>query len=382
MSPFLRGKTYWSRLSLRDGARHRLSLRTTDADSATRLERMLATLADQHHWIVLDAVHSGAVTLGECWDAYSRNAIPKLERSIADGTRTLDLEPFVALWAEAMARKGRPSKPLQTKYLMQVRRLIPSGAVFPSEGFTTPALSVWLQGLKNVTQPNRYQAALSRFARFLIERGILASNPLASVERAKESDPKIVSLYPEDVDRLLASVPDRDRPMHALMAATGVEWQAVTLALAGDIDLDKLTFRAKGTKTHARDRVVSINRGPALAILRAYWRKAGLMPTAPLFPKAAHGAVLRRLKDACDACRVQRIGIHDWRHVYAVQAVRDGMPYHLIANQLGHTNTIMVQRVYGRFRPDLRDLGVTNPDTAILDAKNTTADTPSNSREA
>lgn len=381
MSPFLRGKTYWSRLSLRDGARHRLSLKTTDKASAERLERMLDTLADRHHWIALDAVRTGALTLGECWDAFSRNAIPALERSIADGTRTLDLEPFVAQWAEAMARKGRPSKPQQAKYVMQVRRLMPSGLAFPSEQFTTPNLSAWLHALP-VRQPNRYQAALSRFARFLIERGVLSSNPLASVERAKESDPKIVSLYPEEVDRLLASVPDRDRPMHALMAATGVEWQAVTLALAGDIDLDKLTFRAKGTKTHARDRVVSINRGPALAILRAYWRKAGLMPTAPLFPKAAHGAVLRRLKASCDVCQVPSIGIHDWRHVYAVQAVRDGMPYHLIANQLGHTNTIMVQRVYGRFRPDLRDLGVTNPDTAILNAKNTPADTPQQSREA
>lgn len=76
MSPYLRGRTYWGRLSTRDGARHRVSLRTTDKASAERLERMLDTLADRHHWIALDAVRGATLTLGECWDAYARNGIP------------------------------------------------------------------------------------------------------------------------------------------------------------------------------------------------------------------------------------------------------------------------------------------------------------------
>ena len=371
MSPYKRGTTYWGRLSTRDGARFRLSLRTTDKDSAERLERMLETLADQHRWIALDALRGGTLTLGECWDAYARNRVADLERTIADGTRQLDLEPYVAQWADAMARKGRPSKPMQTKYVMQVRRLIPSGAPFTTEHFTTPALSAWLHAL-NVGQPNRYQAALSRFARFLVERGLITQNPLASVERAKESDPKVVHLRPEEVVRVLGALSQKDRPVHALMAATGVEWQAVEQARASDLDLSQLTFRAHGTKTAARERMVRISDGPALEILRAYVKQAALLPSAALFPRLAHSAVLKRLKAACVAAGVKPITIHDWRHVYAVQAVREGVPYYLIANQLGHTNTVMVQRVYGRFTPDLRDLGI-SADTA---RKNTPADTP------
>jgi hypothetical protein len=72
---------------------------------------------------------------------------------------------LVQQWADAMARKGRPSKGVQAKYVMQVRRLIPSDQPFPSDRFTTPALSAWLHALP-VGQPNRYQAALSRFAKF------------------------------------------------------------------------------------------------------------------------------------------------------------------------------------------------------------------------
>jgi len=372
VSPYRRGSTYWGRLSTRDGARHRLSLRTTDKESAERLERMLDTLADQHRWIALDALRTGALTLAECWDAFARNRVAELERSIADGSRSRDLEPFVQQWAEAMARKKRPSVGVQAKYVMQVRRLIPGGKAFPSDRFTTPALSAWLHALP-IGQPNRYQAALSRFAKFLVERGILQDNPLSHVERASESEPKVVHLSREEVVRVLGALSPRDRPIHALMACTGVEWQAATSARASDLDVSARTFRAHGTKTAARERLVALSEGPALEILRDYVKGARLLPSAPLFPRYAHSAALKRLKAACAAVGVRIITIHDWRHVYAVQAVRDRVPYYLIANQLGHTNTVMVQRVYGRFTPDLRDLGVQHADTA---PQNTPADTP------
>ncbi|HVT38751.1 MAG TPA: tyrosine-type recombinase/integrase [Gemmatimonadaceae bacterium] len=58
---------------------------------------------------------------------------------------------------------------------------------------------------------------------------------------------------------------------------------------------------------------------------------------------------------ACKAKGIAHYRQHDWRHTYAVQAVRQGMPLPLIAKQLGHANTIMVQRVYGRFLPEASD---------------------------
>lgn len=366
MSPYQRGRVWWGRVHDATGGVHRVSLKTTDRDTAKRLEGMLQALGDQHRWLTLSAVHRGEMSLGEAWEAYSRNAIPALERELADGTRAVDLSPLVSEWGKAMARRGRPAESLQRRYLMQVRRLMPVDKPYLKRDFTTAKLSAWLHGL-DVGQPNRYQAALSRFARFLIERGILDVNPLGSVERAKESDPKVVAMWPEDVDRLLAALPDKDRPWHALMSATGAEWGAIARARVRDFDPDALTFRAHGTKRATRDRLVSVRPGPAVGLMRSHVRRLNALPDAPLFPALTGSrTALDRLAAACAAVNVPRITIHDWRHIFAVQAVRDGVPYHIIAHQLGHANTVMVQRVYGRFAVTLRDLEMQKSDTLTI----------------
>jgi hypothetical protein len=40
---------------------------------------------------------------------------------------------------------------------------------------------------------------------------------------------------------------------------------------------------------------------------------------------------------------------------YAIRAVRAGVPYELVARQLGHADVAMVAKVYGRFAPGHQD---------------------------
>lgn len=359
MSPYQRGTMWWGRRRDASGAVHRVSLKTRDKATAQRMEAMLAVLADQHRWATLDAIGKGDLSLGECFAAFNRGEAAVLERELQDGTRTVDLSPLVEEWRKAMRAKGRPAAPQQAKYVTQVRRLIPSDRPFPKKDFTTATLSAFLHSLSaaGVTQPNRYQAAFAKFARFLIERGLLTHNPLSNVERTREAPPRVVALEPEDVQRLLDALPEHDRPWHALMAATGAEWGAIVAAKVRDFDPDGLTFRAKGTKRAHRDRVVMVRQGPQVGLLRGHWRRLDALPDAPLFPRlTGHRSALQRLQDAARALGLPKMRIHDWRHVFAVQAVRDGLPLYVIAHQLGHSNTIMVQKVYGRFDVTLRDL--------------------------
>ncbi len=55
---------------------------------------------------------------------------------------------------------------------------------------------------------------------------------------------------------------------------------------------------------------------------------------------------------------------HGHRHTWAVQAIRDGIPLHVVAHQLGHRDPTMTLRVYGRFVPTSSDYrNATDPKT-------------------
>ena len=61
--------------------------------------------------------------------------------------------------------------------------------------------------------------------------------------------------------------------------------------------------------------------------------------------------------------------LRDSRHTYAVRAIRSGASYEVVARQLGHADTAMVARVYGRFKPDEREKREWHRIAAANDAK-------------
>jgi integrase len=117
--------------------------------------------------------------------------------------------------------------------------------------------------------------------------------------------------------------------------------------------MDPLTkkIRAHGTKTHARDREVYVDAWAWSYVERAVKH---LTPSALLFPTLnrwsasdAHRAACKALGDDFADYRM-----HDARHSYAVRAIRAGAPLEHVARQLGHADTQMVVKVYGRYKPN------------------------------
>jgi integrase len=49
--------------------------------------------------------------------------------------------------------------------------------------------------------------------------------------------------------------------------------------------------------------------------------------------------------------------MHDARHTYAVNALRAGYRPEVVAHQLGHRDTTLVWKVYGRYIPKAEDYG-------------------------
>jgi integrase len=79
----------------------------------------------------------------------------------------------------------------------------------------------------------------------------------------------------------------------------------------------------------------------------------GRDPKAPLFPRTDGTAwqssqQARRMTDACRAARIEPpIGIHALRHTWASLSVMGGVPLMIVAANLGHSSTSMVERHYG-----------------------------------
>jgi integrase len=117
-------------------------------------------------------------------------------------------------------------------------------------------------------------------------------------------------------------------------------------------DIDPLTkkVRAHGTKTHARDREVYVD-----AWAWPYVEKLikHLTPSAPLFPGLTRWSASDSHRDACKArgADFADYRMHDARHSYAVRALRAGAPLEHVVRQLGHADTQMVTKVYGRYKP-------------------------------
>ena len=195
---------------------------------------------------------------------------------------------------------------------------------------------------------------MQSFATYLVEVGVLASSPIRDVHAPPPSKPRVVEIPLADVLRIVENAPSPYPALFALLYGAGVEISAALACIESAVDIDRREVRARGTKAHARDRIVRV----------AEWAWPFL---AKHLETLTPGERLFRGIDrwqAGDAHRVRLIALglphhrlHDSRHFYAIRAIRAGTPYELVARQLGHADVAMVAKVYGRFAPrsDERD---------------------------
>lgn len=58
------------------------------------------------------------------------------------------------------------------------------------------------------------------------------------------------------------------------------------------------------------------------------------------------------MEDSCDAAGIAKFTFHELRHTAASTWIAAGMDLILVARQLGHSDTRMVERHYGHLCPD------------------------------
>jgi integrase len=328
-------KTYKLRVTDLDGQSATLSTGTQDTETAEAVAAMVTRLRSQRKRAVLSALTAKRVPLARVFDAYEEG--DDALSALLEHLTAVDLSKMVDEWA----------KHANAKYVTQVRVFILEGKAFPVSKFRRGEISQFLAGLEvSGSTKNRYKAALSVFAKWLVEREILETNVVRDVSGYKPNAARLARLERVQAKTLLRSLPQPNRALEAVMAGSGVEWQAIERAHRRDFDLEKWTFHAHGGKNRYRNRIVRITEAWCRPAIRQHLETLG--PNALAFAGITEWGALRMHKKVAAELRLPETTLHDWRHSYAVNNLRDGMRPQVVKHQLGHApNSTLLERVYG-----------------------------------
>lgn len=191
--------------------------------------------------------------------------------------------------------------------------------------------------------------------------GLIPRSP--KVERPPKPAPKDRYLTLAEIDRLLAA----DGAHHIKLAIHLMLSTAGRVGAVLELTWDRVDF--EGGKINLRVDAVGPRKGRAVVPMNAGLR-AALSHARQLaltdYVVEWNGEPVRSIKTGFNAV-VKAAGLdgvspHVLRHTAAVHLVANGVAMQKVAQYLGHSNTSVTERVYGRFAPDhLRD------EAAILD---------------
>lgn len=327
------------------------------------MKRMLEDLGPQgkRSWDLLDAIASKVITVGQLYDAYSSSGLNSLREQLHD----INLEPYVTAWVKGLRTDLAPDT--VAHYELYVGSLISKDKRFPRSSLSYERITTWLGSLTvGKSTKRKYHASLSGFCEYLKSIGVLQRNPMREVKAPRPSAPRMRYLEMSDILRLSAAQPAPYNVLSTLLHGTGIEVSVALGLKRRDVDTLRKEIRARGTKTKSRDRHARV---AEWAWPQVEQHIALLMTNAPLFPGINRWTASDKHREACKALEIEEYQLRDSRHTYAVRAIRAGAPFEVVAQQLGHADTTMVVRVYGRFKPSEQEMTAWERIAAAQDAQ-------------
>ena len=358
VTPFLRGRTYSALIPRPSGRGKGRSLGTADVKTAEKISRFLMWLREQGEWYLLDKLADGSANPTEAFAAHTLVNLPTYIQTLKNGPIVVvDIEPYVKKWIAEMKRIRSPADDTRKRYVGHVRTLLPDCVPFPLERWTKKTIRGWLTGL-GIDSTNRQRASASSFAQFLIDEDVCEHNPARAVTMSREADPRRRYLSQDEAKAVIGAMSGLAKVYHALCAATGMEKQAAFRLRYCDVDVCSGTMLADGKKTTGRARTAAQYRRWSWAwthVVSHMTQTLGADRNALVFEGLGEWGMYRALKDACATLGIEDYHPHDWRHTWAVQAIRDSLPLNTVAAQLGHKDAVMTLRIYGKFVPVAAD---------------------------
>jgi len=333
---------------------------TDDKKAAVAVEEFTRTLKENRDYHpVLDRILSRDLKLARAYTLFKEGRL-----AVALKVEPVkDLVPLVDKWKagyEGLRIREHQESRTEDKYEAQIRKFL--GERFLAKDFTARNISEYLRTMKRSgSTRNRHHTALSVFADFLVTEGEIEENPLRHVKRYHENPAREVWFDSQDeAHALLAELDMLVRALVALILCCGVEWQACKRLRPRNIDFNPAepTVHAQGGKKPWRNRIVVPSNFLFWKVFADYARTIGRndLVFAGLKQDRAIDAHAAAMKAAgLDKLDHAPMRLHDLKHCSAVFSLRQGWPLHLVAKGLGHKDTTLVQRNYGRFVPNMDD---------------------------
>lgn len=195
------------------------------------------------------------------------------------------------------------------------------------------------------------KAALNR----AVEDGKVASDDAwRRVKPFREADAaRIRYLSDDEAKRLVNACASDFRPLVQAALFSGMRYGELTALRVADINLDSGTVHVRKSKAAKTRHVVLTDEGREFLTRQG----AGMAGDALLFQRPdgnpwGRTHQQRPLREACDRAKIlPPASFHTLRHTYASRLVMRGAPLFVVATQLGHSDTRMVEKHYGHLAP-------------------------------
>jgi integrase len=134
---------------------------------------------------------------------------------------------------------------------------------------------------------------------------------------------------------------------------TGCRYGELTRLCVEDFHADTGTLHIRIAKSGKGRHVVLTDEGIGFfAALCAGRANSALMLTKATGEAWQGTDQAYRMRVTCERASIAKANFHALRHTYASHAIMDGVPLLIVAKNLGHRDTTMVEKHYGHFAPD------------------------------
>jgi integrase len=165
-------------------------------------------------------------------------------------------------------------------------------------------------------------------------------DPFENVDRSRNRYLTIA-----ECQRLLNAAEENFRDVLRSALETGARYGELCRLECGDYNPDSGTIHIRKSKSGKERHIILTDDGREFFAQLA----SGRPTTAPMLGRKWKASYqIRRMRRVCAAARIDPpVGIHQLRHTYCSLSIMSGMPLMVLAKNLGHVDTRMVERHYG-----------------------------------